>query len=607
MYPSYYISSTVQASALDDNVYYTSNEPQDNCPQGSLFTQFAAPIYNMSYQGTTSYSQPFTIQTDLQMCCILASAFGPSNSAGSWTEVVYVPDIISNYTDSFSTTTVGNGSYPGPSFCESPGSDTSTYYWTVCIQPVFSTSCTAGYYPVPLYFFWGNYENAYTPITTGTSTNLESWTILYGLNTSAENAGGNICGGSTGDGYNGLIGGFMGFPYYVSNSFTFMYFQVILVVPYFSGENFAGFVGQGNGTNTTYPGYVIAFYRRQGAYCTTTNTAPLAEATVGCTFNNDPSTLTNYYPVIYDSTNFNEQLTGNLTVEQTFNGFLQIATGNLSTTSVGGLFGNFYNSPSENLSTYLAGLGWLEGVNNGGGACFGSNSDGTYAGDNWYFCGFLPYNILWNSTSTDWAPTVPDITGANGSFASGNIVMATVENTAGTGNCFWDALDSTSAFEVSSSTTTPGGTQLYNGGSTTDQTNYIYASETALIFSGYWSCTGYFSNQSVPSFISWGTQNSSLELDVALLTNPYVFSLQIDLSFEDASTNNQANTLFIKNENYTYTSYGYLNNLSYGCLLGYSGDWKTNAAGYQTEWTNTGCFEYLLGPYGPCTITSSLC
>jgi hypothetical protein len=619
VYPCYYITSTVQASAEDTNVYYSSISGLD-CTQSSENTDFAAPIYELSYSSSTS-TQPFTVQTSLQMCCMLAIAFGPSNSASSWTNVIYVPNVITTYNDNFDNATVGNGSYPGPSFCQSPGSSTNTYAWTLCIQPLYSASCPTGFNPVPLYFFYGTPVNSYVPITTGTSTNIQSWTILYTLTTDAADAGGNVCDGSTGSGYNGLIGGFMGFPFQQISSFKFMYFQVILVVPYFSGENFAGFVPQGSSGNTTYPGYVIAFYRRQGCYCTDANTPPITEATTGCSFGTDPSDLTNYYPVIYDATNFNEQLTGNLTVEETFNGFLQIATGNYDTTTPNCSPNGFYPSlPTTNLSDYLNELGWLEGVvtTSGGtasGADFGSDTTGGFAGSGWYFCGFLPFNIAYNSTSTDWASTSPNITGANGTFASGNIVMATVENTTGTGNTFWSVLDDTSGYTATGYL--PGTTYSIESFSESFLANPLYFFQiTTVLFSGTYSCTGQFStsdsntyptgasNNSLPSFFGLtNTYTNNTELHVTLNTNPYIQNFVVFVTFDNSSTNNVYTYLYLANQNYSCCNYGYMNcNFTYsnvGIVNTYNnssasyGDLFTFKIGQQFLFSNSGCFEYL--------------
>jgi len=304
-----------------------------------------------------------------------------------------------------------NSNYPNP----------SVFYINPCVAEAFE----GGQKQFPVYSFIGSpyfstsgNANSSNVLQSSQNTDPSNWMLYYQMSLS------NICGSTTPP---APISGNIGFPivYNITGTgafYNFLFFQVIFVLPLYGGQyitnaevsssKFAGWI---QNSVPTFPGYLLAFYKRLPAQCQSapcpyeqTNTisddnlkqSPYNKNT------NDPGQLNtsygfgNYFPVIYEATNMKEQNSGKLPDSAS----LLYLLNKIATT------GKPSASSYTNVHDALSGLGWLEYTTNNNGVSFGNvqTVDGAKVnlGDNWYFGGYVPFNFSSTTNKQTWSSSI---------------------------------------------------------------------------------------------------------------------------------------------------------------------------------------------------------
>lgn len=501
----------------------------------------------------SGYTYGFTISAGNNTCVFTptyASYYGPPGTAATsdWTEGPY------NYQNSPNGSIITSPSWSinddtGPSFSNTCGSFSyvSLFYFNIGTISGQTTFPTFGY--TACSSFSGLGTNSTTGASSPNATILQSntaissptdWMLFYqtipditlGFTCPVE---GDNCDVSISTNSLVPIIGNIGFPFYDINVSSvkarFMYFQVIFALPYWGGEALSNClytptstVSQSFGNYPQVPAYVLAFYNRSYPVCSVNDTPyiPVTVSTDNCVLSQSPYESTggygNYFPIIYESTNFAQQSTGVLTENQTLLGFLNTTLG----TSYTSLF-DLLTDDNQN---------WLEGINNSTGVDFGTVNSGTSnsvnLGSGWYFAGFLPYSATIGSSTDTWCATASDLwylsnnVGKTCEFSGGNMILATTAplvdvsgtmvpnpynaaDTSGTvtqiGNYFWDTVITNYNSEINTSTWTLDVTYTGSGyiddvsGSTYvpfvtyskgDSYNNGYQSTTVLVYQNPW-------------------------------------------------------------------------------------------------------------------------
>ena len=474
--------SNINASGI---LTYSGNKQHFDYP--STNSLYSTNVFTFS-KGGTPISPPenssppsgsFPVQVDTNtywvypMVCELRAPTG--NTADPTGNQMWINPLLqytSNPQDQYppSNNWTATGSDAGPSMTDSFfGSDANTNYpnpSVFYINPCVAEAFQGGQKQFPVYSFVGSpyfstSGNANSPnvIQNAQNTDSANWMLYYQMSLS------NVCGTTTEP---APISGNIGFPivYSITGTgafYNFLFFQVIFVLPLYGGQYITNaeissskFPGWVPNSVPTFPGYLLAFYKRLPALCqsapcpyeqsTTISSDNLQQNPYNKNTNipGRPNTsygFGNYFPVIYEATNMREQNSGNLPENASLLYMLnKIATTNKPTVQ-----------PYSTIHDALSGLGWLEYTTNNNGVSLGNvqTVDGAKKnlGDNWYFGGYVPFNFSSTSNKQTWSSSIDRVatvslsTDANNGtpdgwtpFMKNQIVMATTVPIDSSGN-----------------------------------------------------------------------------------------------------------------------------------------------------------------------------
>jgi len=448
---------------------------------------------------------------------LYCQCFGPEGDA-SWTspETYY-----SNPPNEYNSTSFTSW---GPSFVPSITGTTYTNCFCFYIQPIAPTGNivttqsfpTIGYFGATSGDTSGSGENVWSydlpnNISGGTVASV-SCQLLFQMQAPG---GDSACTYNSADNLPGPITSYIGFPVSDNGTLTFAYYQVLFLI--LNGEGLitaitntaAGFIVNGssntNGTATptdnitapylSYPGYALAFYQRVSSTGNCPCLGGQSPIPTGKSSNvnvsNCNSSFPTYYPVMYDANNLygNQLDASGYPISFTLLGFLN----------------NAFGTSCSTLDEFLCNQGWLEGrTTSSGKTTTGLDIGDVWTGagkldlgSDWYFAGYVPYNIN-NGTinSGNWIPTTEALVANTGAtpFCSGTVILATCQCSSekfscatapvSVGNYFWSTIicsgndnnnnSCTLEFNISSSGDDSGffdGTFLCNG--STNFPNYI--------------------------------------------------------------------------------------------------------------------------------------
>lgn len=405
-FQKFYLKS-VQGSLEDENTF----------TDGSL-TLYATPLYGLSVT-QNSIQQPVDINLGssgtIYLTGMMTQIFGPggpTTNYGSESLTTWYPNPVTQYPENFAAPEFYN-STPGPSLAQYILSQSQNLFsvWSFYLQPVAPSS---PYQSFPILSF-------YTSCTSACASNLSTnnsdptlWTTM-GVMDLPEGYPTPPCNQP-----NGPIGQYVGFPFVTktceaADTFSLGYVNLVFVVPSYTNsaislQVFSSSSAQ-NQSNVSFPGYLLAFYQR------------VPDPTCGDASLKFPLP-TDSFPVVYDAVNLNNQSSyGN-------NSLLSWLNTALSTS---------YTT----LNDLLTGENWLEGVTQSysdGGTQSQGITLGNDLGDEWFYAGYVPYNLLQGTilTPTRWSSSQQSYSGV--AFCSGNIVLGTVLNQNPTGNIFWNNL-----------------------------------------------------------------------------------------------------------------------------------------------------------------------